>query len=119
MKKVLLALVCLLTLNAQAGISIGLPPGMSMPDFDAIEESQRVFAETVEELMASDEVKAIVETVEDDYLAACIPQPQKASATLFNVYLRYECEGATDVKLVIAAKMKKGVVKVKNYKVKF
>ncbi|MGI4992981.1 hypothetical protein ACRXCV_10140 [Halobacteriovorax sp. GFR7] len=119
MKKALLALVCLLTLNAQAGISIGLPPGMSMPDFDAIEQSQRVFEETVEELMASDEVKTIVETVEDDYLAACIAQPQKASATLFNVYLRYKCEGATDVKLMIAAKIKNGVVKIKNYKVKF
>ncbi|MFG1499023.1 hypothetical protein ABMA70_02355 [Halobacteriovorax sp. XZX-3] len=119
MKKALLSLVCLLTLNAQAGISIGLPPGMSMPDFDSIEQSQRVFEETVEELMANEEVKSIVRTVEEDYLAACTAQPEKASASLFNMYLRYNCEGATDVKLVITAKIKKGVVKVKNYKVKF
>ncbi|POB14586.1 hypothetical protein [Halobacteriovorax sp. DA5] len=119
MKKALLSLVCLLTLNTQAGISIGLPPGMSMPDFDSIEQSQRVFKETVEELISSEEVNLIVATVEESYLTTCLVQPEKTTSALSNFYLRYKCEGTTDLKLVIAAKKRKGVVKVKNYKVKF
>ena len=117
MKK-MLALACLLSLNTMAlEFSLFPPAGFSYPDFDGMERAAQNFAAEVETLRESDEVNALVSKIESETNTACTVV-EKERGGLVWIKLPYSCEGSKDFKLVIKARVKKGNVLIKNYKMK-
>lgn len=118
MKKILSMIIYLTAINASAlEFTLAPPHGFSMPDFDAMERASEIFVETVETLRTSDKVQTLVTEIENQTNTACSPV-EKEWAGLLWYRLPYKCEGAKDYKLVIKARVKKGNVLVKNYKLK-
>jgi hypothetical protein len=120
MKKMMMALLCLLTVSTMA-LEISFVPGsgFSFPDFDSLDAAQEQFEQTVETLRMSDEVNTVVSNVEAGQKVACVSLFGKESAGLKWYKLPYRCEGEKDFKLTVKARLKKGKVIVKNYKVKY
>lgn len=118
MKKILSIALCLLSINSFAGISIGFPPDMDLPDFGDYEQAQKIFIETVETLTESTEVQSVVADVEQGHRTTCVALTEKASRGLIWFRLRYRCEGEQDLELTIKARLKKEEILVKDYTVK-
>lgn len=118
MKNLIALFLCVLSLNASAGFSFNNPPGISFPDFNDFEQSQKIFMETVETLTESLEVASIVAKVEDTHRTTCVALQDKASRGLVWFKLNYRCEGEKDFKLSVKARLKNDKVLVKEYKVK-
>lgn len=111
--------ICLLTVNTMAlEFSLFPPAGFSYPDFDAMDSAFAHFEETVDTLRNSDEVYEIVDSVESIEHVTCVALNGKESAGFKWYKLPYKCEGSKDFKLTIKARIKKGEVLIKDYKMK-